>query len=313
MAKYIFSNIIGSFVFNQDFKIVDKALYNSVKDFKNKQAYETKLADKHGKLLEPTEKDIEKILISFKDNKYYNVFYRRNLKLTKEGIKEAVQEDTLIIQAVSNVQDIEKVINVLVKRLRDWYSFYNPEFEESIESNEKFIELVITKKKDELLAHINIKKDLSMGADFSEKDLEPLINLAKEIKNLYDLKKKQEEYIGSILMRICPNLKKVAGAVIGAKLIEEAGSLKHLALLPATTIQLLGAEKALFRHIRNKKNLPPKFGIIFNHPFIQKNMKNSGKAARALADKISMAVKVDFFKGEPIADKLVKELEEKFK
>ena len=106
----------------------------------------------------------------------------------------------------------------------------------------------------------------------------------------------------------------ITGVSIGAKLLEHAGSLKRLAEMPASTIQLLGAEKALFRHIKNKKNLCPKYGLLHEHPFITQSKKKShGKIARALADKIAIAVKVDYFKGKFIGDKLRKELEKKIK
>jgi nucleolar protein 56 len=84
-------------------------------------------------------------------------------------------------------------------------------------------------------------------------------------------------------------------------------------MMPASTLQILGAEKALFRHIKSGAR-PPKHGLIHEHQFLQNAKKNEiGKKSRALADKLSIAVKVDFFKGEFIGKKLKKELEEKFK
>ena len=74
-------------------------------------------------------------------------------------------------EAINNIEDIEKVINILVKRLRDWYGFYNPEFSESIESHEKFVELILKKDKEELLKELKIKKEESMGKDFSKEEL----------------------------------------------------------------------------------------------------------------------------------------------
>jgi nucleolar protein 56 len=108
-------------------------------------------------------------------------------------------------------------------------------------------------------------------------------------------------------------LLRIAGATIGAKLIEHTGSLKRLALLPSSTVQILGAEKALFRHIKTGAR-PPKYGLIHDHQFILQSKKaDQGKKARALADKISLAIRTDFFKGKFIADKLEKQLKEKFK
>ncbi len=312
MAEYIFSNLIGSFVFDDKLKIVDKILFKEIGDYKNKNKFEEKLKNKHKDAKTAEENQLKKILLFFKNNQYYADFHNKNLLLTKEKIKDSVSDDLLIIQAISNIEDIDKVINILVKRLRDWYSFYNPEFPRSIENHEKFVELILNKSKEELLREIKVKKEESMGKDFSKADLEPIMSLAKEINQLYGFRKKQEDYLEKLMKKTCPNMAEIAGVLIGAKLIEEAGSLRHLAVIPASVIQLLGAEKALFRHIRNKKNLPPKFGVIFAHTLIQKNMKDAGKVARTLADKIAIAVKVDYFKGEFIGDKLRKELEEKF-
>ena len=112
----------------------------------------------------------------------------------------------------------------------------------------------------------------------------------------------------------CPNMLEVAGVLISAKLLEHAGSLRRLMMMPASTIQILGAEKALFRHLKTgKKAKPPKYGILSQHPLIGKVKKEEyGKVARTLADKISIAVKVDYFKGKFIGDKLKEELEKKF-
>jgi len=312
MVKYIFSNLIGSFVFDDKLKIVDKILFKNLEEYKNKDKFEEKLKNKHKDAKTAEENQLKKILLFFKNNRYFNDFYKKNLLLTKEKIKDSVSDDLLIIQAISNIEDIEKVINILVKRLRDWYSFYNPEFPRSIENHEKFVELILNKNKEELLREIKVKKEESMGKDFSKADLEPIMSLAKELEQLYSFRKKQEDYLESLMKKTCPNMAEIAGVLIGAKLIEEAGSLRHLAVIPASVIQLLGAEKALFRHIRNKKNLPPKFGVIFAHTLIQKNMENAGKVARTLADKIAIAVKVDYFKGEFVGDRLKKELEGKF-
>lgn len=313
MAKYIFSNLIGSFAFDEKFEVVDKILFKDLGQYKNKSHYEEKLKNKYKDAKDAEKSQLNEILLFFKNNKYFNNFYKKNLILTKEKIKDSVKDDLLIIQTISNIEDADKVTNILIKRLRDWYSFYNPEFSESIDNHEKFVELILKKNKEELLKEIKIKKEESMGRDFSKEDLEPIRNLAKEINNLFDFRKRQEMYLENLMKKTCPNLAEVAGISIGAKLIKVAGSLRNLALLPASVIQLLGAEKALFRHIRNKKNLPPKFGVIFAHKLVQKNAKEAGKAARSLADKITIAVKVDYFKGNFIGDKLKKELEEKFK
>ena len=110
------------------------------------------------------------------------------------------------------------------------------------------------------------------------------------------------------MTKTCPNLTAICGSLLGAKLVELAGGLKELINFPAGTVQLLGAEKALFRHIK-KGNKPPKHGYIITHPLVA-NATNKGKAARTLANKILISAKVDYFKGDFVGDKL-KNLAEK--
>jgi nucleolar protein 56 len=301
--KYIFSNLIGCFVIDNNFKIVDSIEFKDVDDFLNKDKFEEKLIKKFKKV---ERIEANKVLHIFKDKKYFSLFYSRNLELTKRRIKKSVGFDNLIIQCISNIEELDRVINTLVKRLREWYELYNPEFSHSVNDNEKFVELIVT--------HKDRKGKDSMGAELAKDDLDAVMELAKEAYSLFEYKKKQISYLERIMKKNTPNLIAVAGVTIGAKLISLAGSLKKMVGFPSSTIQLLGAEKALFRHLRNKKrNLPPKFGILHEHPLISKVKKNEqGKVARALADKISLAAKVDYFKGEFIGDRLRKELEERF-
>jgi len=242
--------------------------------------------------------------------KYSQEFYKKNLKLTKNQIRESISEDQIIIQTSANITEINKVVNILSKRLREWYGFILPELEHKIEDNRRFAELVLQPKKD-LEKRFNIKE--SMGIDLSERHTKEIKELAKTILQLFKEKDSKEKYLEQIMKTNCPNLSAVAGFLIGAKLIAMAGSLRNMVVMPASTIQLLGAEKALFRHmITGAKS--PRHGIIVNHPLISgKPQSEHGKRARALADKISLAVKIDYFKGEFIGEKLVKELEERFR
>jgi len=299
-AKYIFTNILGGFVFDSSFDFVEKGSENE-------------LFKKYGKLKEPEEKDIIKVLSFFKKNKFFPEFYKKNIRITRKSIKESVKNDLLIIQAIKNIEDIDKVSSILVKDLREWYEIYNPEFSKSIGNNEKFSEFVIKKDKKELLKEIKIKEKDSMGADLNAEDLDAIKGLAKMLNGLYCFRKKQQEYLEKLMKKECPNMTEIADVLIGAKLIEHAGSLKRLSEFPASTIQLLGAEKALFRHMRTGAKCP-RHGLIINHPLISNALnKERGKRARALADKISIAAKVDYFKGKFIGDKLKKEIEERFK
>jgi len=315
MTKFIFSNVIGSFVFDENYKLADGLLFKDIEQYKNKKDHEEKLRQKHGNLVIPIDKDHYEILLFFKNKKYYSQFYNKNLKITKNAIKESVNNDALIIQTINSTEDVDKTINLLTKRLREWYSLYNPEISDKVEDHEKFVYTIIKKSKEQLLKELNVDEKDAMGADLKEKDVSAILLLATQINNFYKLKNHYENYLKELEKEACPNFATVAGFTIAAKLISHAGSLRRLVEMPASTIQILGAEKALFRHMRNKRrNLPPKFGIIHEHQLIQKSKNDMhGKAARALADKLSIAVKIDYFKGKFIGDELKKGLVDKFK
>ncbi|MEM2138951.1 MAG: hypothetical protein QXM96_02245, partial [Candidatus Woesearchaeota archaeon] len=226
-------------------------------------------------------------------------------------IKTSINFDNLIIQDSSSIEELNKTINILVKRLREWYSYCLPELEEKIKEHKIFVELILNKTRADLIKEFKIEN--SMGKELQKTGNEQILNLAKTIHLLLEEKEQKEKYLETLMKENCPNLNEVAGFLISGKLISLAGSLKSLAFLPSSTVQLLGAEKALFRHMINKNARPPKHGIIHEHPLLQKvTRENKGKAARALADKILLAAKVDYFKGNFIGDKLKKELEEKF-
>jgi nucleolar protein 56 len=253
---------------------------------------------------QPGANELERILSFFKKQQFFKGFYSQNLAITKKSIKNSVKDDLLIIQAINTIADIDRVINTLVKRLRDWYGLHNPEFPHVVEDHADFVAM-ISEKKDKKV------KD-SMGADLSKDNLKPIMILVSKIKDLFELRKGQEDYLEKLMKKVCPNLLEIAGATIGAKLVSQAGSLRRLVTMPSSTIQLLGAEKAFFRHLKTGAR-SPKYGFLHEHPLLAKSKKDmQGKVARSLADKISIAVRVDYFKGKFIGGKLRKELEKKF-
>ncbi|MEK6886469.1 MAG: hypothetical protein AABW88_01425 [Nanoarchaeota archaeon] len=228
----------------------------------------------------------------------------------REKLKAAVTDDWLAIQASTGLDELDKAINLLVKRLREWYELYNPEFSHATEDHFRFVSLILTRNKADLLKEIKVKD--TMGADLPKDDLDAIFNLAKHIKSLFELSKEQELYLESMMKKVAPNIAATAGVLIGAKLMALAGSLARLSKFPASTIQILGAENALFRHLKNRSNNPPKFGILHEHALVSKvKYGNKGKMARALGDKISIAAKVDYFKGKFVGNMLAEELDKR--
>jgi len=309
---YLFSSIFGVFVFDEKFNVVEEALFSSLEEYRNKSDIIENLKDKHKITQELNENALKTILLYFKNNKFFSEFYDKNLQLTKSDLKNSVGDDTLLIRATNSVEELDKSINFLSKRLREWYELYNPEFSISVQSHEKFVEEILEKEKEELLKELMINVADSIGADLSQEDLEPIRNLAHQIYDLYQLRKGTLDYMSVLMEALCPNIKAVCGTIVGAKLIEHAGSLRRLSEMPASTIQILGAEQALFRHMKTGAK-PPRHGVIVHHQLIAKAPDRlHGKIARALADKISIASKVDYFQGKFIGDKLRQKLEEKF-
>ena len=199
--------------------------------------------------------------------------YLKNLRdfcfrFTEKAMESSVKRDELLVQAVVSIDDFNKEINLLVSRLREWYGLIDPESSKQVEDHEKFVKKVLE----------NPSKTL-FGLDMNEQDKRTLVLFAELVKQQYKLKDKIESYVDSLMDEIAPNVKSLAGPVLGARLIAKAGGLYKLAIMPGSTIQVLGAEKALFRHL--VKGTPsPKHGMIFQHPVISnKPKKVRGKLA----------------------------------
>ncbi len=328
MTHYLYSTVKTAHLFDDKFNLAEAEDYPKKDILKiNKELSEGKLTEIENNLLKKYKdavflakkqgsiKTEPKKLFLALEKSYGKKEYLKTreflMEITAEKLKEAVNQEALMIQAINNIDEIDRAANLLTKRLREWYEYYAPEVSRKIEHHDKFVELILTKKREELLKEI--KEEKTIGCDLNKNDLEQIMKLAEKIKTLYDFRKEQEAYIEKIMKNNYPNTNAVAGSTIGARLIAIAGSLKRLVEFPSSTVQLLGAEKALFRHIKTGAR-PPKYGVLVNHPLVANApQKDKGKAARALADKISIAAKVDFFHGDFYGDKLKEELEKKFR
>ncbi len=240
--------------------------------------------------------------------------------MIKNQIAEiSTQEDFQVKQAIDTLNDIDKSINFFSSRLREWYGLHFPELTDKLIadniqftrivakigiranfSEEKLInELGLNEKKAKLIIE---KAKRSMGGLLSENDSTTILELAHRILDLKDYHDKLEEYVSTTLDKICPNMKTVIGAQITAKLLSIAGSLERLATMSSSTIQVLGAEKALFKAMKSGGDTP-KYGVIFQWNKIRGEKSYlRGKIARMLSGKISILAKVDYHKGKFIGD-----------
>lgn len=219
------------------------------------------------------------------------------LEETKQAVAESVHGDTLIVTAVSTLEALEQALNTLVKKGREWYGLYNPGAERGME-HERFVREAPDERGE-------------MGGELTEEDRAALNEYRAALAKLYDEREALREYITTRMQGVAPNLAHLAGPIIGAKLLHHAGTLERLATMPSGTLQLLGAERALFRHLHDKRHASPKYGLLFNHPLVQ-HAKERGKAARALADKLSLCAKLDRFNGEYLAERYAEELGQRF-
>ncbi len=233
------------------------------------------------------------------------------IELARIETRASIGGDKQVIQAVNAIDDLSKSANLLSERLHEWYGMHFPEFAERAKEDE-FVGLIAAYgDRDAVAAHSSLGIDAtrSVGASLSPSDMDAIMDFAKCLKNIYSTKDRMEKYIGERMDEIAPNLAKLAGPIIGARLISLTGGLERLSLLPASAVQLLGAEKALFRHLREGEN-PPKYGVIFQHTLIHKAPYwQRGKIARAFAGKVAIAAKVDAHSGNYIADELQADLD----
>lgn len=205
------------------------------------------------------------------------------MQWTKTRLRESFSRDTLIIQSIQTIDELTSVINKVTVLVRERYGYYAPKLARE-EDAALLLKNVLERKKDDL------------GVEMKQEDIDSLVELAEEVQKLQALQEEQEHYLEKIMEETCPKVKEAATAKIGARLINLAGSLKHLAEIPSSTIQVLGAEKALFRHIRTGAKAP-KFGVIFSHPDVTgAEPEERGKKARKLASKISISAKQDYFR-----------------
>lgn len=231
---------------------------------------------------------------------YDSLLHEVTLDAAKLQISGALTPDQRIILAVEALDDVNETANVLSERLSEWYGGYFPESGLSGEALARFVAKYGSRKNVAPEDPLYAKAADSMGAELEAFDEELLKGFATSVCSLYDRRKQIEAYIESSMENIAPNLSLLAGPMLGARLISIAGSLEKLAAFPSSTIQVIGANKALFKHLRSRAP-SPKHGIIFSHPLINTSpWWQRGKIARAVAAKLSLAARMDLYSGEKV-------------
>jgi len=221
--------------------------------------------------------------------------------------------DNMIIQSICLLDQLDKDINTFSMRIREWYSYHFPELVRIVNDNLLFAKLVHLIKRrtninEELKPQIEeITMDstkaqqivdaakISMGMDISDIDILNIDQFSKRVISLAEYRQSLYTYLSARMQNVAPNLAALVGEQVGARLISHAGSLTNLAKYPASTVQILGAEKALFRALKTRGKTP-KYGLLFHSTFIGRaNTKNKGRISRYLANKCSIASRIDCF------------------
>ena len=256
------------------------------------------------------------------------------------------RSDNMIIQSIALLDQLDKDVNTFAMRVREWYSWHFPELKDivkdnimfaraaaaikdkksllqkesagegSSETDEKMTQLIEIVGEKEVADHIVAAAKTSMGMDCSEVDMMNIVNFTTRMVNLAEFRKQLSLYLTDKMSIVAPNLSALIGDTVAARLISKAGSLTNLAKSPASTVQILGAEKALFRALKTKGNTP-KYGLIYHSTFIGRaDAKNKGRISRYLANKCSIATRIDSFSDDPTrlyGEKLREQVEERLK
>ncbi|XP_022602179.1 nucleolar protein 58 [Seriola dumerili] len=215
--------------------------------------------------------------------------------------------DTMIVQAISLLDDLDKELNNYIMRCREWYGWHFPELGKVVTDNLAYCKTVrkigdrtnVSSSDlsdllpEEIEAEVKLAAEISMGTEVSEQDIGNIRHLCDQVIEITDYRAQLYDYLKNRMMAIAPNLTVMVGELVGARLISHAGSLLNLAKHPASTVQILGAEKALFRALKTRKDTP-KYGLIYHASLVgQTTAKNKGKISRMLAAKASLAIRYD--------------------
>ncbi|ORX93471.1 hypothetical protein BCR34DRAFT_629359 [Clohesyomyces aquaticus] len=215
--------------------------------------------------------------------------------------------DTMIVQAIGSLDVMDKQLNTYAMRVKEWYGWHFPELAKILNDNLAYARVVLTmgfrsnsKKADlsailpeEIEAAVKAAAEISMGTEITDEDMETITTLAEQVVDLTEYRQQLSSYLTTRMHALAPNLTALVGELVGARLIAHAGSLMNLAKAPGSTIQILGAEKALFRALKTKHDTP-KYGLIYHASLIgQATGKNKGKIARMLASKSALGLRID--------------------
>ncbi|KAI9885081.1 MAG: H(+)-transporting V0 sector ATPase subunit d [Watsoniomyces obsoletus] len=226
---------------------------------------------------------------------------RHKLKFSPDKV------DTMIVQAIALLDDLDKELNTYAMRVKEWYGWHFPEMGRIVNDNLAYARVILKMGMrsnasnadladilpEEIEEAVKAAAEISMGTEITTEDMDNIQALAEQVVSFTEYRQQLSSYLSARMAAIAPNLTALVGELVGARLIAHAGSLINLAKSPASTIQILGAEKALFRALKTKHDTP-KYGLIFHASLVgQATGKNKGKIARMVATKAAIGLRVD--------------------
>ena len=230
---------------------------------------------------------------------------RHKLKFSADKV------DTMIVQAIALLDDLDKELNTYAMRVKEWYGWHFPEMQKIINDNMAYARVIITMGMrtsaatsdlseildEDMEAALKTAAEVSMGTEITDVDLLNIRALAEQVISFAEYRQQLSSYLTARMNAIAPNLTVLVGELVGARLISHAGSLLNLSKAPASTLQILGAEKALFRALKTK-HATPKYGLIYHASLIGQAGKSKGKVARMLAAKATLGSRYDAYNEE---------------
>ncbi len=321
MGKIISACILGVFVLDGD-RIIDKILFpkdaeqiaKRLSDVTATDEY-IRLSVKHDAYFEESDflrSNLRKLAVEYKfvkdQSELNELMSEISAAETKIKISGKERRDRLIIQTVSALNDLDRILNYMSERLREWYGLHYPEH--SVKDHAKFAREISQIGRREGFEGYS----KSMGMELKDEDVKILQSYAEQLKQMYALKDELITYLEKTVPEEIPNLNALLGSLLAARLLAHSGSLERLAKMPSSKLQLVGAEKALFKYLKGEQKSVPKFGILFTHPDISgAPREKQGKIARILSSKLTLAARADFYSKKDISKQLVEDYKRKLK
>ncbi|WP_414838039.1 hypothetical protein ACK3SF_01410 [Candidatus Nanosalina sp. VS9-1] len=235
------------------------------------------------------------------------------LKQTREKLRKPVEKDLFLVKTVQQLDKLNKNFREDVENFRDLYSQHFPELVSELTDDERFVDMLdrFGVQRSELEPFQELAES-STGSAINDEEKQIIEDILSQLVETKETTERLEAYVEKEAKKEFQNLSGLLNPLLATRLVALAGGLDELAKKPASTVQMLGAEKALFRYLHGE-GTPPKHGVLFNHPFV-KNLpeEERGKMARFLANKAVMAARIDNYGDEDKSEGLREEARERY-